>query len=56
MNEKEKTPNSVKICSYSLLALALFLYFVAHWYDGAFYAFLGYIFFSDWASDVVFKF
>jgi hypothetical protein len=51
--EKEKTSTSVLVCRYSLLSLSLGLYFVLNWYDAAIYAFLGYMFFTDWAWETI---
>lgn len=49
--KKEKTPRSVLICRYTLLAMSVGLYFGLGWIDGAVTAFIGYMFFSDWAWE-----
>ena len=54
--EKEPTPTSVLICRYSFLILALGLYFGLNCYEAGFFAFLGYMFFTDWAGEVLFRF
>ncbi len=54
IQKKEETATSVKVVRYSFLALALILYFAFHCYEGGFFAFLGYMFFSDWAAEPLF--
>ncbi len=51
--EKEKTATSVLICKYSLLSISLVLYFLFNWYESAGCAFLGYMFFTDWAWETI---